>query len=474
MGNVVTARISVGLADFNAAWPEGKKIVAVEEAVLIMEKLLTAAEDPLPQSALKKAIYQVATCGELHRKDVVAALGLLRQVKLTQSLQCEEEEEEEEAKDPRVLDLQWTALDLKELLSLLTPAVRVLLLTGNKTMDDHTAEMGRVFGYSPPPSYKGISFGSEFFQGIETIPLQELHLDLCNLTLADVGLLGKYAAAHPSLEVLNLRRVHIGYASDVDFFPDLQSSRIRSLDVSECGLNETSCIAEYIKDNKYLKTLKVSGNKFGVTKFTKINLAIYDSRVEHFEARSVDAFGGGTSDLLSWSRMICSPHLISLDIRGQLFDQYKPSEYILEGLRQTSSLYRFKVDSLPPQPLLQLLRSNETLGILSFRRLDLSMVSEKDRHIGDNLTLFSLDGACGNAGQDEVLQQIKANWEVSSKVRKLIYMVLASRYFHRDESGHFACLPKEIMVLICKELWSTRRERNLWRNEGPHLWSSFG
>lgn len=159
-----------------------------------------------------------------------------------------------------------------------------------------------------------------------------------------------------------------------------------------------------------------------------------------------------------------APKLYNLDLRENETKQGVIGKGIVEGLHSPSSnLFCIKLDEIDGAAFFGALSNNDTLGILVCRtplwRWNLHLNEEE--LMGDNTTFYSLDPLPPDQGRFQNLRKrLRRNQTISIRVRIVVVMLLVSRLYHREESGIFSCLPKDLMIYLCKWVWRTRKDRS--------------
>lgn len=108
-----------------------------------------------------------------------------------------------------------------------------------------------------------------------------------------------------------------------------------------------------------------------------------------------------------------------------------------------------------PQPFahrfMQCVAANDTLGIVEVEGFPNTALNVD---LSRNASLFCIIPTLDVL--PVVVQRLRLNQQLGRKVREVITMLLVARMHHRDDSGAFAVLPREIMVLLCRHVWRTR------------------
>jgi hypothetical protein len=249
----------------------------------------------------------------------------------------------------------------------------------------------------------------------------------------------------------------------------INSKSLVTLNVEECGLaGPAVCkvLVDMIRKNFSLKSLKISGNKLHNP--TEVFNAVLGSRIETLCCRKI--FKGVANaapglephkvpDKEIFGQLIL--HLVSFDLRDNGEIDRLVADEICRCLAKTERLFSLKCPNLRFDIACEALQKNTSLGVLVCPTFQCGY--REAASIGDNCSLFVMEPIPASADGNLLRAQLEANLQISKIVRKVIYLIIASRQFHREQCGVLTVFPKEIVILICKQLWNTRRERNVWR-----------
>ncbi len=222
----------------------------------------------------------------------------------------------------------------------------------------------------------------------------------------------------------------------------------------ELNVEETSCacdlaLSEAVVLCESLRALVVSNNP-RLLGANATCAAVAESRVERFEARKI----GAGMTLPSLRALASAPRLLFLDLRGTELLPDRVSAFLTQ-MRKSTHLYSLKLSSASQSEFFTMLRGNTSLGIVSVGQFDF-IDDEAAELLGDNSSLFVFDPL--PASCIRLAARIKENYVIAKKVRGLILLILMAHKFHRYETD-FAVFPKDVIVLIMKQLWSMRRDR---------------
>ena len=400
--------------------------------------------------------------GLISRRDLINSLvkisefgGMKGKIALSESLSHDRPREEKEREELQVLNLFGQSLSEKEIFDILAQRKESLL---------------------------------EFYMGMckkVRFPLLFKNLSLCvNTRKMDLGSsqLGDDACAafsgflrqSSSLEVLELYGCTFENTNQV--LEALGETKLVELVLEKTGLKtieNDQVLARSIAKCRTLKSLNISQNKGFVG--TNTFQALTDSNVEKVESRAILSLVINPEDLV----LLMGHQLVTLDLRD-----YHPNGMgkAIEALRgKNCRLYCLWVGPISGdlvKAMMDALRDNQSLGkvLLFYIYLCLPFLGVlqlesqhgfhpqiPENEIPGNFSLFSLvpypeEGT-------PLRRQLENNRNAAVHCRLAILTILTARKYHREECGEFfGNLPKEIVLLICKAVWKTRREK-VWSDK---------
>jgi hypothetical protein len=302
---------------------------------------------------------------------------------------------------------------------------------------------------------------NEFFSHISDCKSLRV-LDVSNCRF-DSDCMTKYLSS-TRLDTLRLRKcellpLHIDFSAPDAWKKIIASLRtmetLTSLDLEEVGLTFAFDmeLADLVHALPRLRALKVSNNDF--RSLENLLRAVGTSRIEQFGARSCVRNGNLSEE--ACRVLLRNQHLYLLDYRNNSDDNAMEKALCAEaGQSKLYSLWINSVNLRSPGTLLEAIaESNDTIGILYLGYT----ISEGQSILRDNVTLFDIQP---NPVSHELVARLQENRHLASYVRNAIIGIMTMRKFHREDSGAFAVLPREIVTLIAKYVWKTRGNR-AWR-----------
>ena len=264
-----------------------------------------------------------------------------------------------------------------------------------------------------------------------------------------------------SLRVLCLRGVHFGHDLEA-VLSGVARSQLAELNMEDTAYGNDVGLADTVTSCESLRALVISNNQF-LEGANSTCAAVVQSRVERLEARKM----GTKMTREALKQLASAPRLLFLDLRGTELSRDDLSEF-LHQMQRSTHLYSLKLSRVPLALMFAMLRENSTLGILCpAEPQDVTPFNLSDEGLlGDNCSLFVMD-PLPQSCQREIGARIKSNYEVARRVRGLILLILAAHKFHRHEND-FGVFPKDIIVLLMKIVWGTRRDRAWSALRGEH------